>query len=121
MVNRDQNTDEIIHQFRQDKVIEGNNLAAMFKRIIARNAVNVGLHRSNYISPFFGYVMQTKLPNGWKVPKFTKFSSDTSESTVEHIAKYLTEAGDIANNENLRIRYFLSSLKKMLSLGSPHS
>jgi len=30
------------------------------------------------------------------------FAGDTSESTVEHIARYLMEAGDIANSENLR-------------------
>src|ERR1051325_8382995 len=56
--------------------------------------------------------MHTDLPRGYKVPKFTKFAGDTNESTVEHIARYLTEVGDIANNENLRIKYFLSSLTK---------
>jgi len=45
-------------------------------------------------------------------PKFTKFGGETNESTVEHIACYLTEAGDIANNMNLRMRYFPSSLTK---------
>lgn len=34
----------------------------------------------------------------WKVPKFTKIYGDTSESTVEHIERYLIEAIDIANN-----------------------
>src|ERR1051325_4209982 len=56
--------------------------------------------------------MHTDLPRGYKVPKFTKFAGDTNESTVEHIARYLTEVGDIANNENLRIKYFPSSLTK---------
>lgn len=53
-----------------------------------------------------------ELPRGWKLPKFTKFDGDTNESTVKHIARYLNEAGDIANNENLRMRYFPSSLTK---------
>lgn len=35
MVNRDQNADVIIHQFRKDEVGEGNNLAPMVERIIA--------------------------------------------------------------------------------------
>ena len=64
--------------------------------------------RPNYTSPLSEYIQQTELPRGWKVPKFTKFSGDTSESTIEHIARYLTEVGDIANNENLRIKYFPS-------------
>jgi hypothetical protein len=31
-------------------------------------------------------------------------------STIEHIARYLTEAGDLANDENLRLKYFPNSL-----------
>lgn len=57
-------------------------------------------------------MLQTKLPRGWKVPKFTEFDGDTNESTFEHIARYLTEAADIANNENLRMIYFPSYLTK---------
>ena len=74
--------------------------------------MNVGLHGPNYRSPLSDYILQTELPRGLKVPKFTKFSGDTSESTVEHVARYLIEAGDLANNENLRIKYFPSSLTK---------
>ena len=87
-------------------MVADNNLAAMVERIMARNGVNIGLTRPNYTSHLSEYILQTKLPRGWKVPKFTKFSSDTSESIVEHIARYLTEAGDIVNNEKLRIKYF---------------
>ena len=45
-------------------------------------------------------------------PKFTKFAGETNESTVEHIARYLMEVGDIANNENMKMKYFPSSLTK---------
>lgn len=81
---------------------------------MAQNGVNMGLQRPNYTSSLSEYVLQTELPRGWKVPKFTKFVGDTNESTVEHIALYLTEEGDIENNENLRMRYFPNSLKKCL-------
>jgi len=60
-------------------------------------------------SPLSEYVIQTELPRGCKIPKFTMFASDTSESTVEHITHYLTEAGDIANNGNLRLKLFPNS------------
>jgi len=40
------------------------------------------------------------------------FVGDTSESTIEHIARYLTEAGDIGNNKNVRIKFFPNSLTK---------
>ncbi|PNX57035.1 hypothetical protein L195_g050193, partial [Trifolium pratense] len=33
------------------------------------------------------YIGQTELPRGWKIPRFTKFAGDTSESTVEHISR----------------------------------
>jgi len=62
--------------------------------------------------PFSEHVLQTELPRGWKIPKFTKFASDTSESTVVYIARYLTEARDISNNENSRLKYFPNSLTK---------
>ena len=49
---------------------------------------------------------------GWKIPKFTKFAGDNSESNVKHIARYQNEAGDLANNENLKMKYFPNSLTK---------
>jgi len=79
---------------------------------LAHNGLNIGLHRPNFVSPLAGYVLQAELPRGWKVPKFTKFVGDTSASTVEHIAHYLTKAGDIANNENLRLKFFPNFLTK---------
>lgn len=85
---------------------------AMVERIMAQNGVNVSLHRPNYSSPLSDYILQTELPRGLKIPNFTKFSGDTSESTIEHVAIYLIEVGDLINNENLRIKYFPSSLIK---------
>lgn len=72
----------------------------------------MGLYRPNFISPLSDYVRQTELPRGWKVPKFTKFASNTSESTVEYVSRYQTEVSDIANNENLKMKYFPNSLTK---------
>ncbi|XP_058784285.1 uncharacterized protein LOC131659062 [Vicia villosa] len=106
MVNREQNADEVIHRVRRDNMATENNLTTLIERIMANNGLNTGLRRPNYTSPVADYILQTELPRGTKVPKFPKFSGDTSESTVEHIARYLTEAG------NLRIKYFPSSLTK---------
>ncbi|XP_050910059.1 uncharacterized protein LOC127123926 [Lathyrus oleraceus] len=111
MVNRDQDADEVIHRVRQENMME-NKLTTMIERIMAQNGLNTGLRRPNYTSPLSEYVLQTELPRGCKIPKFTKFSGDTSESTIEHIARYITEAGDLANSENLRMKYFPSSLTK---------
>jgi hypothetical protein len=80
--------------------------------IVAQNGLNVGLHWPYYVSPLSEYVLITELPGGCRIPKFTTFVGNTSESTVEHIACYLTEDGDIANNENLRFKLFPNSLSK---------
>ena len=112
MVNRNQNVDNVIRKIRHDDMATNNNLKAMVKRIMVRNGVNLGLRRPNYTSPLSEYILQTDTPPRTKILKFTKFSGDTTESTVEHGARYIIEAGDILNNENLRIKYFPSSLTK---------
>ncbi|CAJ2657252.1 unnamed protein product [Trifolium pratense] len=84
----------------------------MVETILAQNGLNTGCRRPNFVSAFNEYVLQTELPRGWKVPKYTKFAGDTNESTVEHIARYLAESGNLANNENLRMKYFPNSLTK---------
>jgi hypothetical protein len=68
--------------------------------------------QQNFVSPLSEYVLQTELPRGYKIPKFTTFAGDTNESTVKHITHYLMEARDIANNENVRLKFFRNSLTK---------
>jgi len=46
---------------------------------------NNNLHRPNFVSPLSELVLQSELPRGYKIPKFTKFTGHTSEATVEHI------------------------------------
>lgn len=88
------------------------NLEVIVERIIVRNRINSGLQRPMYSSSLPYFVLQIELDRGWKVPKFTKFTGDTEESTVEHVSRYQTKAGDIANNEYLKLKYFPSSLTK---------
>ena len=101
----------------QEAIAEEQNLEAIFKWLIVRNMINPCLQRPTYSSPLPDFILQTKLPRGWKVPKFTKFARDTEESTVEHVSRYQSEAGNIANNEDLKLKYFPSSLTKMCSCG----
>lgn len=112
MVNRNQNADNVIRQIRHDDMATDNNLAVMVERIMVRNGVNFGLRRPNYTSPLSEYILQAETPHRTKIPNFTKFSGDTSESTIKHVARYLIEARDISNNESLRIKLFPSSITK---------
>ncbi|XP_050908292.1 uncharacterized protein LOC127121911 [Lathyrus oleraceus] len=99
-------------QVRHDDVAADNNLAAIVERIMVQNKVNFALRRPNYTSPLAEYVLQTDAPLRAKIPKFTKFVGDTTESTVEHVARYLIEVEDMSNNENLLMKFFPSSLTK---------
>ncbi|XP_058776003.1 uncharacterized protein LOC131650309, partial [Vicia villosa] len=112
VVQRHQNADQVLRNIQQDVNVGHNNISNVVEQILVQNGINVGLHRPNFVSPLSEYVRQTELPRGWKIPKFTKFAGETGESTVEHIARFQTEAGELANNENLKMKYFPSSLTK---------
>ncbi|XP_057760102.1 uncharacterized protein LOC130980438 [Arachis stenosperma] len=54
-----------------------------------------------------------EVPRGVKNPKITtKFAGKVGESTTEYVARYLVEIGNLANDENLKINFFPSSLTK---------
>ncbi|XP_016199521.1 uncharacterized protein LOC107640520 [Arachis ipaensis] len=54
-----------------------------------------------------------EVPRGVKSPKIvTKFAGEVGESTTEHVAHYLVEIGNLADDENLKMKFFLSSLTK---------
>jgi len=112
LVQRNQDPDQIVRQAQQVNLEGQNNIANVVETLLTQNGFNLGLHRPNFVSPLPEYVTMEELPRGWKIPKFTMFGGETNESIVEHIVCYLTEAGDIANNENLRMKFFPSSLTK---------
>ena len=112
LVNRNHDADEVFRNVQQQNIGAHNNIANLVENIMAQNGLNIGLHRPTFVSPLSDLVLQSELPRGYKIPKFTKFAGDTSESSVEHIARYLTEAGDLANDESLRLKYFPNSLTK---------
>jgi len=109
---RHQDADQVVVQARRNNFEGQNNKANIVEALLAKNGFNMGLHRPNFVSALSEYVLETDLPRNTKIPKFTKFAGETNESTVEHIARYLMEAGDLANNENLKMKYFSSSLTK---------
>jgi hypothetical protein len=112
VVNRHQDADQVVMQARRNNYEGHNNIANVVEALLAQNGFNTGLHRPNFMPALSKYVLETELPRNWKVPKFTKFAGETNESTIEHIARYLMEAGEMANNENLKLKYFPSSLTK---------
>ncbi|WJX27583.1 hypothetical protein P8452_16390 [Trifolium repens] len=113
MVRKNQDPDDVVRNVQNNNNFAApNNLATLVETILNQNGLNTGTRRPNFVSALSEYVLQTELPRGWKVPKYTKFAGDTNESMVEHIARYLAESGNLANNENLRMKYFPNSLTK---------
>ncbi|XP_050919432.1 uncharacterized protein LOC127136974 [Lathyrus oleraceus] len=92
LVNRHQDADQIVDQQRQEDLVIENNLTTIFKRIMARNGMGATFQRPLYASPLAEFILQAKAPRGWKVPKYTKFGGESGESTIEHVARYLTDS-----------------------------
>ncbi|XP_057444650.1 uncharacterized protein LOC130736894 [Lotus japonicus] len=113
MVNRDEHADGVLERIRDQNAGGQQNVAAVVEQLLNQHGFIVGFaNRPHFVSAFTEEVLDAELPRGWKVPKFTKFSGDSGESTVEHVARYQIEAGDLAINENLKMKYFPSSLTK---------
>jgi hypothetical protein len=112
LVQRNQDVDHIFRRAQHNNLEGQNNIANIVETLLTQNGFNMVLQRPEYVSALSEYVLMEELHRGWKVPKSTKFGGETNESIVEHITRYLTEAGDITNNENLRLKYFPSSLTK---------
>jgi hypothetical protein len=91
LVDRNHDVDEVVRNFQQQNIGAHNNIANLVENIMAQNGLNIGLNRPNFASPLVDLVLQSELPRGYKIPKFIRFAGDTSESTVEHITRYLTE------------------------------
>ncbi|MCI03419.1 hypothetical protein A2U01_0024458, partial [Trifolium medium] len=111
LVNRNQNADEVVRNVQQNNIVGQNNLAHLVETILAQNVLNMGLHRPNFVSALSEYVLQTKLPRGWKIPKFTKFAGKIGCLQCALEAEF-TKSPALANNENLRMKYFPNSLTK---------
>ncbi|XP_050919014.1 uncharacterized protein LOC127136510 [Lathyrus oleraceus] len=112
MVNQHQDADQIVDQHRKEDLAVENNLTTIVERIMARNGMGSTLQRPLYASPLAEFILQAEAPRGMKVPKYTKFGGESGESTIEHVARYLTESGDLAHNECLRVKNIPSSLTK---------
>ncbi|GKV48260.1 hypothetical protein SLEP1_g55084 [Rubroshorea leprosula] len=53
---------------------------------------------------------ENPFPRGFKVPKFTLFSGEVGQSTIEHIGRFTIQCGEASGDDNLKLRLFPSSL-----------
>ena len=63
-----------------------------------------------YRKPYPERIERIKLPRGFKFTTFSLFTSDGSQSTVEHIAKFTSQCAEAGTNKFLKLRLFANSL-----------
>ena len=93
IVNRGQNADQVLQRLRQNNAGGHHNLTRAVEQVLNHFGFNVGYaNQPHFVSAFPDYVQQVEIPQGRKPPKsLTKFSGESGESTVEHIARYTME------------------------------
>ncbi|XP_015949501.1 uncharacterized protein LOC107474392 [Arachis duranensis] len=110
IVRRHENADNVLHGLRGDRY----QITRIIEEVLNRVGLNVGfMNQPHFISAFSQVVQMAEVPRGVKNPKITtKFAGEVGESTTEHVAHYLVEIGNLANDENLKMKFFPSSLTK---------
>ncbi|RYQ90202.1 hypothetical protein Ahy_B09g096438 isoform E [Arachis hypogaea] len=111
MVPRGQNADDFLARLRGG---ERYQVTRILEEVLNRVGLNVGfMNQPHFVSTFPQVVQMAEVPRGVKNLKITtKFVGEVGESTTEHVARYLVEMGNLVNDENLKIKFFHSSLTK---------
>ncbi|XP_015940668.1 uncharacterized protein LOC107466191 [Arachis duranensis] len=104
VVSRGQNADEVLARLRANHGGECYQVTRIVEEVLNRVGLNVGfMNRPHFVSAFLQVIQMAEVPRGVKNPKIvTKFARKVGESTTEHVA----------NDENLKVKFFSSSLTK---------
>ncbi|KAM2956893.1 hypothetical protein FF2_023966 [Malus domestica] len=62
-----------------------------------------------FIHPYPAYVEQVEYPRGFKIPDFSLFAGESSLSSLEHVARFTAQCGDV-NSDFHKLRLFNFSL-----------
>ncbi|XP_015970790.1 uncharacterized protein LOC107494248 [Arachis duranensis] len=109
-VRRGENADDVVHGLRGDRY----QVTRIVEEVLNRVGLNVGfMNQPHFVSAFPQVIQMVEVPRGVKNLKITtKFAGEVGESTIEHVARYLVKIENLANDENLKIKFFPSSLMK---------
>ncbi|XP_057756352.1 uncharacterized protein LOC130975599 [Arachis stenosperma] len=110
LVHRNENADNVLHGLRGDRY----QVTRIVEEVLNRVGLNVGfMNQPHFVSAFSQVVQMAEVPRGVKILKITtKFAGEVDGSTTKHVARYLVEIGNLANDENLKKKIFPSSLMK---------
>ncbi|XP_016178973.1 uncharacterized protein LOC107621468 [Arachis ipaensis] len=109
IVHRHENADNVLHGLR-----DRYQVTRIIEEVLNRVGLNVGfMNQPHFVSAFPQVVKMVEVLREVKNPKIiTKFAGEVGESTTEYVACYLVEIGNLANDENLKMKFFPSSLTK---------
>ncbi|KAM1469920.1 hypothetical protein ACFXTO_041034 [Malus domestica] len=62
-----------------------------------------------FIHPYPAYVERFEYPKGFKIPDFSLFAGESSLSSLEHVARFTAQCGDV-NSDFHKLRLFNISL-----------
>ncbi|XP_057720244.1 uncharacterized protein LOC130934720 [Arachis stenosperma] len=113
LVRRDQNADEVLNRLHTQCGYH-YQVIRIVEDALNRMGINMGLmYRSYFVFSFPAVVQMTEVLMGViNLKIITKFIREAGESTVKHIARYIVELENLANNKNLRMKFFPASLTK---------
>ncbi|KAM2425005.1 hypothetical protein ACFX1W_022495 [Malus domestica] len=72
-------------------------------------AMKKGSKFPKFIHPYSAYVERFEYPKGFKIPDFSLFAGESSLSPLEHVARFITQCGDV-NSDFHKLRLFNFSL-----------
>ncbi|KAM1380785.1 hypothetical protein ACFX2I_022471 [Malus domestica] len=73
------------------------------------SAIKKGSKFPKFIHPYPVYVEQFECPRGFKISNFSLFAGESSLSSLEHVARFTAQCGDV-NNDFHKLRLFNFSL-----------
>ncbi|KAM2928641.1 hypothetical protein COP2_035876 [Malus domestica] len=78
-------------------------------QIMIDSALKKGPKFLKFIQPYPAYVEKFKYPKGFKIPDFSLFTGESSLSSLEHVAWFIAQCGDM-NSDFHKLRLFNFSL-----------
>ncbi|RYQ88986.1 hypothetical protein Ahy_B09g095864 isoform B [Arachis hypogaea] len=112
VVPRNQNADDFLARLCNNHGGERYQVTRIVEEVLNQVGLNVGfMNQPHFVSAFSQVVQMAEVPRGVKNPKIvTNFAREVGESTTEYVARYLVEIGNLANDKNLKMKFFPSLL-----------
>ncbi|KAM2825873.1 hypothetical protein COP1_035605 [Malus domestica] len=90
---------------RSNQRVEATSVNMTEVQQMIYSAMKKGLKFSKFIHPYSAYVEKFEYPKGFKIPDFSLFAGESSLSSLEHVARFTAQCGDV-NSDFHKLRLF---------------